>query len=82
LLNVCFGGNEVVDETIESGVFTRGILINECFENEGRVADPCVEVVGVGGARAGDDNARLPEFRSSFVRKSQCPGNSHKLRTT
>ena len=59
LLQRCLCRHERVDQPPEGSVFARCVLVNERFEDEGGVADPCVEVVGVGGARTGDDYACL-----------------------
>lgn len=62
LLYGCLCLDEHVDEGREGGVLAEGVLVDEGLEDEGGIADPGVEVVWVGGARAGDDDAGLVPF--------------------
>lgn len=52
---------EHVDEGAQTrgGVLTEGVLVDEDLEDERRVANPCVEIVWVGGTRTSDDYAWL-----------------------
>ena len=59
LLEDGLGGDEVVDGRAEGGVGAGGELVDEGLVDEGRVAGPGVEVVRVGLARAGDNDAGL-----------------------
>lgn len=51
--------HEEVDEGAQGVVLGERVLVDETLEDEGRVADPGVEVVWVGRARARDDHAWL-----------------------
>ena len=59
LLESRLGRGELVDQRAQRVVLAGGELVNERLEDERRVAGPCVEVVGVGRAWAGDDDAGL-----------------------
>ena len=52
-------GGKVIDEVAKRRVLAGGKLVDERLEHERRVARPCVQVVGVRRARAGNDNAGL-----------------------
>ena len=74
LLENSLGSGEVVDQTTKRGILASGELVDDSFEHERGVAGPGVEVIGVGLARAGNDNTRLSNGCQLWLEKHNGEG--------
>lgn len=76
LLDLGLGCDKVINMTSEGCVLTGSVLVNDCFEDEGRVTDPCVNIVRVVITGTCDDYSRLAILTFKCCRDMQ---NAHEL---